>query len=404
MATKTSKKPVKATKAPKPTHAVCLSCPGKLQFVKHRIKDMQRNENGRLVCDRCYAPAPKAKKECVRTDKWYVIQVDPGSETQVRADIMKQVRIRNLEGQVRRVMSPSYLVERVGPRAGEVLASGYVMGPATAPTYDLAREAGFAAARGIYLKQNPETELDDVPDFMPPGMKISTFPGVQPGTGRSYVEWKVREYNDLETVRKVVKGRKYPGYMLINMDWNVETERLVRKTRNVWTVLLDPVVTGHLIKITERTSKFAKPGQNLGFNWRVCEPDGGVTVAKGWADSKLAARAKAESAKAVAEEFKPTELASREAAEALIAQQAVNQILKDKEELNKAVCNLKPGDRVRVKAGAFRDCRGEVSRVVRNPKDRSDIQVACKLSLMGRDVPLTVPHHDLERLTPGDRG
>lgn len=395
----------RAKKAPKPTRSVCLSCPGAKQLDLHDIKDMHRNENGRLVCDSCYAPPPKRAAVEERLDRWYVIQVEPGAETQVRADIMKQVRVRNLEGQVRRVMSPSCLVERVGPRSGDVLAEGFVEGNATAATYDIARRHAHRAACDIHATQQADgsTGLDYIQLDAVPGMKITTFPGTIKGTGTPVVQWKVREYNELETVRKVVRGRKYPGYMLINMDWNVETERLVRRTRNVWTVLLDPVVTGHLIKLSERTSKFARPGQNLGWNWRVCEPDGGKCVAKGWADNKLSARAAAEKAKAHAEEFKPTALDTQEAAEALIAQQAVNQILKDKEELNKAVCNLRVGDWVRVKAGAFRDVTGTVARVIRDPKDRTDIKVDCKLRLLGRDVPLTVNHYDLERTTPGDR-
>lgn len=393
----------RAKKAPKPTRSVCLSCPGAKSLVLHDIKDMHRNENGRLVCDSCYAPPPKQTAAADRLDKWYVIQVEPGAEGQVRKDILKQVRIRNLEGQVRRVMSPACLVEKVGPRSGAVLAEGYIEGPADTEGYDKARAVALHAAQEIYLKQNPETELDDIPDFQPPGMKITTFPGTQKGTGKPFIQWKVREYNELETVRRVVKGRKYPGYMLINMDWNVETERLVRKTRNVWSILLDPVVTGHLIKLSERTSKFAKPGQNLGWNWRVCEPDGGKCVAKGWADTKLAARSAAEKAKATAEEFKPTALDTKEAAEALIAQKAVNQIVKDKAELLKAVCNLRVGDAVRVKAGAFRGVGGEVTRVIRNPKDKTLIKVDVTMRLMGRPVPQTFNHYDLERTTAGDR-
>jgi transcription antitermination factor NusG len=405
---KTAKKAPKAKKAvktPKPTHTVCLSCTGAKSLVKHRIADMHRNENGRLVCAACYAPPPKRKAEPAPADKWYVIQVDPGSEARVRADIMKQVRIRNLEGQVRRVMSPSCLVEKVGPRVGETLAEGTYAVPAAmrlGDAYKAAKEEACVAARAVMAKRNPDADPADFEFMGPtefPDMRVQAFPGKTPGT----LTWKVKEYFESESVRKVVRGRKYPGYMLINMDWNVETERLVRKTRNVWSVLLDPVVTGHNITVTERTSKFKQPGQQLGFNWRVNEPDGGKLVAKGWAATRPEARAAAEKAKADAEAFKPTALDSQEAAEALIAQKAVNQILKDKEELNKAVVNVRPGDLVRVTAGVYRGCRGEVARVVRNPKDKSDVSVVVGLSILGTKLSVTLPHFEVQRTTHGDR-
>lgn len=417
MTTKAKKAPKKATRPAKPTHTVCLSCPPKLQLVKHRIKDMHRNENGRLVCADCYAPPLKAKK-AGRPDKWYVLQVEPNKESQVRKDILKQVRIRNLEGQIKRVMSPTCLVERVGPRVGDVLAEGtYEFDPTRVrqgEAYRFAKELAYEAARVIYLKRNPDLEAEDVAGLGPTefdGLRVTANPGKKPGV----IEWKVREYFPDESVRKVLRGRKYPGYMLVNMEFNVETERVLKTTRNAWGLLLQPVVTGHLIKIhvTKPTRKMAddlggwakamEECVRRGARWRVVEPDGGKVVAKGWARDKTEARAAAEKAKATAEEFHPTALADQEAAEALIAQQAVNQILKDKEELNKAVCNLRGGDAVRVKAGAFRGCRGEVVRVVKNPKDKSDVKVELKCRVLGVDVPATVQHFECERTTPGDR-
>lgn len=423
---KTLKKVVKAKPAAKPTpaprksrkkvvYSVCVSCPGVKSLVKHDVADMERNENGRLMCRKCaglddVAPAP--------TDDglaWYVINVEPGREGEVRKEILKRVRINNLEASVKRVMSPSQLTERVGPKTGPVVAEGYVEGNPTADTYDRAREAGKLAAAELYLKEHPTADDVTAEDIAGqdsiPGFKVTTFPAKRPG----FVEWKVRPFNELETVRKVVKTRKYPGYMLVNCEWTPNVAHLITKTRGVWGVLLQPVVTGHHIKISvtkptkemaEDLGSWAKAAEecaNRGARWRVVTPDGGTVVAKGKCRTKDEARMAAEKAKAVAEEFKPTRLKDKEAAEALMAQKAVNQIVKDKEELMKAVVNVRAGDSIRVKAGAFRGTRGTVVRVIRNPKDKSDVKVECTLTIMDRPVPLTVNHHDVERTTKGDR-
>jgi transcription antitermination factor NusG len=403
-----ARKPVKAKKAPKkakPRTSTCLSCPGEKSLMLHLVSDMVPNQNGRLRCGRCAAREDGTADLTPAPGTWYVLQVEPGCESQVRADINKQLRIRNLERRVRRIMAPATLVERVGPRVGDTLAEGTYTPPADFrpargnDLYRCAKEVARLAAAEIYARTEGGTvaDYDHMDSF--PGLRIQTFPGKAAGT----IDWKVKEFMELETVRKVVRGLKYPGYMLIDMDYDEETAHVIKTTRNAWGLLLKPVVTGHLIKLSERTSQYAKPGQNLGWRWRVQEPEGGPVVAKGYAPSKAEARAAAEIAKSKAEEFKPTAMKSQEVAEALVAQTAVNQIMKDKEELNKAVCNLRPGDAVRVAAGAFRGCSGEVVRLVKNPKDKADVKVELKLRIMGVNTPATLPHHEVERTTRGDR-
>jgi transcription antitermination factor NusG len=197
------------------------------------------------------------------------------------------------------------------------------------------------------------------------------------------------------------------------MDWNETTAHLIKKTRNVWGVLLQPVVTGHHIKIsvTKPTRQMAddlggwaaaaEECVRRGARWRVVTPDGGTVVAKGKARDRAEAQAAAEKAKAKAEEFKPTAVKSREAAELLIAQKAVNQICKDKEEKDKAVVNLRVDDRVNVIAGVWRGQRGTVRKV--NRLSKTDVTVDIAINMLGREVVVTLNHHDVKRTTTGDR-
>lgn len=383
----------------------CSTCPGAASLVMHDRRAMTELDNGKWQCAGCGRKRTKPEQDSDDAEPedlgtWYVLQVTPGSEAQVRADIMKTLRVKNLERRVRRIMSPGMLKEVVGIRAGEVLKSGIVAAAEWKPgrnrvdPYGPAKLAGLDAARRIFARRNKLklAEVEPAPHYA--GLKVSTFPA----KGKAgFVEWKVREYQETNVVARTVKVRKYPGYLLVEMDYDEETAHVIKKTRNAWGVLLQPVVTGHNIKLSERKSQFAAPGQNLGWRWRVCEPDGGRCVAKGYAQSKPEALTAAQDAKAKAEEFKPTRLKDREAAEALIAQTAVNQILKDKEELNKAVCNLRVGNGVRVKVGVFRDCRGMVRNIVRDRTDRTIIKVDCILTILDRPVPATFDHYELER-------
>lgn len=406
-----ARKPVKPAPTPAPvvkakkgkgkknSHSVCVDCPGVASLTLHRREDMVPNENGRLRCRKCDRRLSADATPEEKMGTWFVLQVEPGSEAQVRKDVMKQVRVRNLHGQIRRLLSPSAFAERVGNRVGDVLADGFDAGDNGRPRWEEAKAAGHAAAAAIYAKREG-LAVEDVLDLDGfPGLRVQCFPGKSAGV----VGWKVREYFELETVRQVITVRKFPGYMLVNMDYNEETAHVLKSTRNAWGLLLQPVHTGHLIKVTERKSQFATPGQELGYNWRVTTSDGQTVVAKGKAASRGQAFGLAEAAKMKIEAFKPTAVKDQEAAELLIAQKAVNQIKKDKDEKDKAVVNLHVGDRVRVRNGAFRDCKGEVVKINRDPKDKTRVTVDCTLTIMDRAVPLTVNHFDLERLTRGDR-
>ena len=370
----------KKPQARKPARVACGLC-----YQPTSRRKTHTTETGKLVCDNCWEELTHPKQpDVVDNKKWYVLQVEPGKESNVRKEIIKQSKIHSLEYCVGRIFSPAKLVDKIVPAGERELIH-----------FGEEREARAARIAGEnWLLEHLDLPYDYVgPDGgrAVPGYRVSVFPSK--GKERDKIgntwTWKVFKLPPGDqTVQKTMRARKYPGYLICNFEYTDRCQFLLdrAKRKGCWGLLLRPVVLGHKVQVTVG---------KVSFNWKVRHPETGEIVAKGRDIDKGRAQTAAEVAKAELEAFSPTELDSAEAAELLIRQKAVNQICKDKEEKNRAILPYRVADKVRVVSGAFRGTEGVIVKI--DKRDKTDPKVTITIKLWDHEVPVEVKHFEIKR-------
>lgn len=357
----------------------------------------------RLACPDCYEKYKdiERRKDKVETTDfaWYVVSFEQGKGGKVRTGIRKTLKTLGLERHLGRMFQPTHLVEKLVPVYGDIVAEGESKGPNDA-------RADIKTAMWKLEDENPDKVFKD---SMHEDQK----------TGR----WKWRIRVDLqENVLKVRKAAKFPGYALVQLKWDERVKAAIEKVRYCWGVLLKPVVQLKFNMTVAESKKF-------GWRWRVRHPNTNMTIATGtvpWTEAKgkgrevektnedRKERAKdlaREKARMVVAELRgkaaPVSLEAAEAVLLLSAQKAVDEISKDKEELNRPVVNFKVGDEVVIKRGVW---TGQVARVAIIDKDIRDsegnrvpeAQVLVTLApvVFGKTHPtitLSLKHHELSK-------
>lgn len=352
---------VRKPKAPPVPTFRCNSCQGEFADRSH---GKWLGVNPRWTCTPC---APKRRTAAEKPDgfEWFVLQVEPGRDRKVVKEIRKRLRIEGLEDRVKKIVVPTELREVITAEKGPVAASG--RNPA-------AREAASDALGTA--KELAGLERDDpTPDGEVPGYKIVV--SRDPETGG--FKWTVRSVpENPKLARKVVRAKKLPGYVLVHMLWDATVDAAVRKVRDQWGFLLRPLVSDLKTEVSQ--------SQATGlWRWKVRSAETNEVLESGEdVIDKDAAWFKVKEAKAKLEEFRPTAVGTAEAAELLIAEKAVAQIVKDKTELNRVVAAVKVGDCVAIKTGhAFSGAACEVTAV-----DRKKKVVDLTTELFGVKVPI----------------
>lgn len=382
---RTKSKPVKKTKKPVKTFQ-CGQCftPG------HKLRKDTFVLNFKKLCVGCageFHPTVEVKikpvtKKQVKAEidsqiGWFVLQVEPDMESRVKQDILRKVRINSLGAFVKKLLIPKRFEEVIATKKGEVVERGEAGDPHTAHVQ--------AHKKCQELAGQAEDEPGPDGAGATPGFRYSVFraPGKEKGREGNGWAWTVRTVpKDRE--RRVIQVRKYPGYVICQLAYTEEIAKLVSKVRGAWGFLLRPVVLGHRVRVKESESQF-KPG----WWWYLVHPDTGETVEKGKEKTEEAAKYAGERRKAEVEVFRPTGLKSKEAAELLISQKAVNQIAKDPAEKNRAFVTVKVGQTVNIHDGAFRNCKGVVTKI--DNKDKTCPLVTVKVELLGQQLEVSVP-------------
>lgn len=395
----TKKPPVKKRKAtrpkPKPVMTQCMGqgCNGKLTM--YLKTDLYLTEGGSPRCEKCWhaefpdkvvKPLTKkaVKAEGVAKLRWYVLQVEPYAESRVRRDVLRRAKIDNLKDQVVKVIFPKKFDEIVVPVKGEVVAEGEAESPRTC---HLRAQKKCQELVGL----RPQ-EVSDEGRGKYPGYTYSVFRSKGKETGRegNNWTWKVRTQPPGK-VRKTAQVRKYPGYLIVNLYYTPEVETMLKRIRGSWGVLLRPISGSYRVQVKQSKNVAGR------WNWRVRNVETKEIVKKGKARSEELAKDAGQQAKDRLEAFKPLPLKSKEAAEILIAQKALNQIAKDPKERDKPVVNVKSGDTVTITDGAYKGAKGLVVSVDKKT-DPTTPEATVMVSLLGRHVEIKVPYYELSRV------
>lgn len=270
-----------------------------------------------------------------RTRLYYVIAVEPGKDRRVRKEILRRRAIESMEDCIGRVICPIETKEVLLEQQGVEIATGFDVDP------NVAKQTALARAWQEYecsLPGDTSPDYDTIPKYDPEGYRTRIFPkkATEKGKQGNGWTWVVKR---MESSRRMVTNRvlKYPGYVIIHMDYAEDTFHLITKIRHVWGFLPIPIPLS------------AKP-----------------------TESELEAR----------ESWMPTALESEEAAELLIQQANENKKVKGTKGLN-----FKVGDTVTIKDGAFLNMAGKVLAIAGTERD-SDVTV--QVRLLSRDIPVQV--------------
>ena len=355
--------PIKARKPkapPIPTFR-CNSCQGEFT---DRTQGKWTGDNPRWTCTPC-APKRRSAPKKASGFEWFVLQVEPGRDRKVVKEIRKRLRIEGLEDRVKKIVVPTELKEVITAEKGDIVASG-----STDDLEGAERIALYTAKQLAGMEPLAPLEGDDVPGF-----KVAAYRAAEGGG----FKWTVRSVpENPKLTRKVVRAKKLPGYVLVHMLWDATVDAAVRKVRDQWGFLLRPVVSNLKTEVSQ--------SQATGlWRWKVRSAETNEVLESGEdVIDKEAAWFKVKEAKAKLEEFRPTAVGTEEAAELLIAEKAVGQIMRDKEERSRVVATVKVGDKVTIKTGhAFSGAACEVTAV-----DRKKEVVDLTTELFGVKVPV----------------
>ena len=333
-------------------------------------KTARVNINGVKMCQSCFEKETPTN-DCQEELKWYVIQVEPGKDGSVKKEILRRVRIENLESEVKRVLTPTKFQDIIAPKGGDTLGDG--SGIVTA------NEARKIANEFAIKKAEDNQVYQEDPDKPTHPYKVTVWEEEKTGKW----SWRVRIMN--EPTQRTIRVLKYPGYVIINMRWGGATENLITKIRGVWGFLIRPVAPDYKIKVNN------KPTQK-GFRWKLFSINNKETIEFGHEPTELKARQEAEKALSKAIEFVPTPMDTQEAAETLIQEKAVNQIVKDKEEYQKVNLSYKVGDKRVLTNGPYKGVEVVIESVDRSDKTNPKITVGFELFGVKLSIPL-LHHH-----------
>lgn len=380
-ATKTKKKPVKPRK-PKRTHQLCCGC-----MRMKPVETITPNENGSPRCDECMpqdVPVRKVTKKEIKDSapkpKWFVLTCQPGEDGRVKKALVRKAKIESMTAFIKRVVIPRAWRELVVPKKGDVVAEGTE--ESDARTCHLKAQAKCRELAGLSEGDPDETGILG-------GYRYSVYQpkSKEPGKESNNWTWKVRTVPP-EKESKILQVKKYPGYLICQLIYNPEVDKIIKGLRNSWGLLLPPVVTGHRRKVYQ--SKLTGL-----WRWNVKTPDGKRVISKGGPHfDRRKAEGEADTALSEAEEFKPTALKTREEAELVIAQKVYNQLKGDKKAREKRTLAVRKGDPVKVIDGAWRGAKGVV--IGTDKKDPSTPLIVIKTRMLEVDLEISVPHYEVE--------
>lgn len=324
-------------------------------------------ENPRWHCQDCLPRQRKAKEQ--DGFAWYVLQCEPDKDRLVVKDIKRKLRIDSLEHYVKKLLVPTELREKIVEERGDIVARGN-----DCKHLNDAKIASLAEAK-VQAGLAPNEELNSEDRHPIPGYRTACY--MDRDTGKW--KWHVRKIpENPKATRKVVQCKKFAGYVLVHMKWDAFIDATIRKVRNAWGFLLRPVILNTIVQVQQSklTGRWA---------WKLRHHETREIIKKGKGFETRGAAAHAGGlAKAALESFHPTAVKTKEAAELLIRQKAVNQICKDKEELNRVTYKPRIGDVVAIlKPHAFSGVECKVAGV-----DQKAGTVNLTAEMMGQQVPI----------------
>ncbi len=350
-----------------PEQGFCVKC--SKQFPADQL---EKNDDGQILCpDHLDEPREKQDKDLFG---WFVLAVEPGCEGRVKKDILRKLRIQDKKSLMKRIIIPKKFEEMVVNKKGVKVAEGQ----------DSNRAECFRQATAAIDKLEAEGSTLQY--------AYSTFrsEGIEKGREGNDWTWVVKTVPP-EKERRTLQVKKFPGYLICQMEYCADLNRVVEITRGAWDFLLKPVVVGHLIAV----KYFKRKG---GFMWKVLTPDKKTVVAKGGPfREKGVARNHAETAKAKIEEFRPTPMKTREAAEILIAQKTVNAIARNPEERDKAIINYRVGSTVKVIHGTYQGLESKIEKIDR--EDKVNVKVWLNVPVLGHPIPVEFEYWQVETLS-----
>lgn len=381
------RKPTKKTKPKrksllgKPSPNQQMRCPtylgpGRFCNREFRYADGFELESGKVVCPDCSPRTVRPMKKDKPDMLWYVMTVEPGKDVKARKDFLRRAKSEGCKD-VGRVMIPRRFQEKEVPPAGKVLAEGTEKFQRDAIAAAEQRACQLAGGSSIVVYGSPENSAWR--DYY----RTTAF--MNEKTGK--FDWKVRTRE--KPVRRVVKVKKYPGYVLVQCKYGTEVAELVKRTKHAWGLLLEKVHPDD-IRVSVSESKHG------GYRWRVTNPRTKEVLAKGRADVHPLAVERARYAKESLLTFKPVALETKEAAEEVIAQKAINQISKDKEELYKVHVDIRVGNRVAVNDPTWKGVEGEVLSI--DKKDKTNPRATLAVEVMGTKIRITVAVTDCKTI------
>lgn len=331
--------------------------------------DLERDADRMLYCSEHLPVVVRKKKEVSDTFGWYVLQVEPGQEGKIKKAILKKLKVENKKNLCKRIIIPKKFEEMVVNQKGIQVATGF------APTQQ-------AAAHDAQMRM-PDCEAEHGE------CRYSIFRSRsdEPDKEGNDFTWVIKTVNPNKE-KKTLQVKKFPGYMICQLDYGADMKVIIERTRGAWGLLLKPVVVGHRIE-----TAFSK--RKGGWVYKVRTPDAKDTVARGGPYAEKAqARTAGEAAKAKAEEFKPTPMKTREAAELILAQKTLNAIAKNPEERDKAIYSYRVGSTVKVIAGAFEGTITKVTKIDR--EDKVNVKAWVNIDILGHPVEQELEYWQLE--------
>lgn len=349
---------------------ICFKSYYKVELVRHP-------DTGASVCENCCPDRSRKKKEDDSAG-WFVLGVEPGREGKVKKAIIRQAKIEQKTHLIKRIIIARKFEEAVVGKKGIILDYGE----------EPSRADAFLVARRKLMSFLKEEFTEDHP-----GYRYIVFRSRSEERGRESNNWtwQIKTVPE-EKERRTLQVKKYPGYLICNIVYDADMKRIIDRTPNQWGLLLQPVHVNHLVEV-----KFSK--KRGGWVYKVRVPAETVkertVVAEGGPFlERETARAHGQQAKAKVEEFKPTGLESKEAAEILIAQKTFNQISKDPEERDKAVVQFRVGSEVLAIEGQFKGTRGKVLKI--NKVDKTQVEARVEISVMGCPLQVDIPFWNLQ--------
>ena len=325
-----------------------------------------QTDTGKWVC-REHLKGGRRKAPPKPDKLFYVLQVEPGRESRVRADLLRRAKVKALDHLVGRVFSPTGFGEVTVQPKRPTLAEG------THTEWKAAREEATLQAN----KLDPDGTL---------GLKVSVF--LEYERAKPLIRWKVRGQPVGEPTVKTLRVKKYPGYMICQLAWSDALFSLVSGLKDSFGLLLQPVVRG--LRVDVSVTKLS------GWVYKVKSPESGEVLDRGKnfptrEQARAAGRQRADELGA----FRPTALETEEAAELLISQRAVNQIGRDKTEMTRAVLQYREGSPVTVTDGAFKGLDGVVVEIDR--ADPADPRVRVEVVIIGVRTPILVKWFEVKK-------